>query len=169
MCEVGVGVHVCARACVRACVPEHLMCEPSPLRAPPHSSPPPPPSTPPPLPQVFYNNLLSLPFIAVLMLASGEVTGVWSEPDLHNPWFLLVAAMSGVIGFGIRWDWREGGKAGRGWHGARESLGLIPRHPPSHPQTHTHLPLPTHPSRAASPPFGSSPPPPPPSTHWWGR
>lgn len=55
-------------------------------------------------PQVFYNNLLSLPFIAAMMLVTGEVHKVWSEPDLTNPTFLAVAAVSGLIGFGIRWE-----------------------------------------------------------------
>ncbi|KFM24148.1 GDP-mannose transporter GONST1 [Auxenochlorella protothecoides] len=50
---------------------------------------------------VFYNNLLSLPFIALLMAASGEAGRVWSEPDLGNPAFMAVAALSGLIGFGI--------------------------------------------------------------------
>jgi hypothetical protein len=59
---------------------------------------------PPPLrPQVFYNNLLSLPLIFVLMTGSGELYTMWYEPDLWNPAFLCVAALSGLIGFGIRW------------------------------------------------------------------
>ena len=36
------------------------------------------------------------------MLATGEARSVWSEPDLRNPTFLLVAGLSGAIGFGIR-------------------------------------------------------------------
>lgn len=54
--------------------------------------------------QVFYNNMLSLPFIAAMILVTGEVHKVWSEPDLTNPMFLSVAAVSGLIGFGIRWE-----------------------------------------------------------------
>lgn len=50
---------------------------------------------------VFYNNLLSLPFIMVMMLVTGEAVEVWQEPDLYNPTFLAVAGMSGLIGFGI--------------------------------------------------------------------
>jgi GDP-mannose transporter len=50
---------------------------------------------------VFYNNLLSLPFIAVLMAGSGELSSVWYEPDLHNPAFLFIAILSGIIGFAI--------------------------------------------------------------------
>lgn len=70
----------------------------------PHSCPTPchPPPRPPPR-QVFYNNLLSLPFIASMMLVTGEARSVWQEPDLANPTFLLVAGLSGAIGFGIRW------------------------------------------------------------------
>lgn len=48
---------------------------------------------------VFYNNLLSMPFILFLMAAGGEVTSVWSEPDLFNSRFLLVATLSGMLGF----------------------------------------------------------------------
>ncbi|PSC73311.1 GDP-mannose transporter GONST1 [Micractinium conductrix] len=50
---------------------------------------------------VFYNNLLSLPFIGLIMAFTGEVRDVWQEPDLHNPTFLAVAALSGFIGFAI--------------------------------------------------------------------
>ena len=59
-----------------------------------------PPSLPPL--QVFYNNLLSLPFIGAMMLFSGEARSVWSEPVMHNKLFLAVAGLSGVIGFAIR-------------------------------------------------------------------
>ncbi|EFN52092.1 hypothetical protein CHLNCDRAFT_32701 [Chlorella variabilis] len=50
---------------------------------------------------VFYNNLLSLPCCLVLMALTGELHGVWQEPDLHNTTFLLVAGFSGLIGFAI--------------------------------------------------------------------
>lgn len=50
---------------------------------------------------VFYNNLLSLPFIGLIMAVTGEGYSVWQEPDLHNNTFLLVAACSGLIGFAI--------------------------------------------------------------------
>ena len=50
---------------------------------------------------VFYNNLLSLPAVAVLMMFTGEFRSIWNEPDLHNPSFLLVAGLSGLLGFGI--------------------------------------------------------------------
>lgn len=56
----------------------------------------------PPRPlQVFFNNLLSLPLIGLMMVGSGEWSGVWQEPDLHNPSFVIVVVLSGVIGFGI--------------------------------------------------------------------
>lgn len=50
---------------------------------------------------VFYNNLLSLPFLGATMVLTGELFSVWSEPDLGNRVFLGVAAISGVLGFGI--------------------------------------------------------------------
>lgn len=64
--------------------------------------------------QVFYNNLLSVPLIFLLMAGSGEVTGVWSEPDLKNPKFQLVAALSGLLSFGIRCVAGWGGVQGMG-------------------------------------------------------
>lgn len=76
---------------------------------------------------MFYNNLLSLPFILLMMAVTGEVHSVWQEPDLFNPTFLLVAGFSGLIGFGIRcnpgagpvwWNGQGGGRAGgRLWRG----------------------------------------------------
>lgn len=51
---------------------------------------------------MFYNNVLSLPCIAVLLLVTGEGRTVWSEPALANPTFLAVAGLSGLIGFAIR-------------------------------------------------------------------
>ncbi len=62
----------------------------------------PPHTHPAPACQVFYNNLLSLPFIALIMAGTGELRGWLSEPDLRNPTFMAVAAVSGLIGFGIR-------------------------------------------------------------------
>ncbi|EFN57445.1 hypothetical protein CHLNCDRAFT_20838 [Chlorella variabilis] len=50
---------------------------------------------------VFYNNLLSLPFLLLIMAATGEAQTVWQEPDLHNTTFLLVAGFSGLIGFAV--------------------------------------------------------------------
>ncbi|PSC75907.1 GDP-mannose transporter GONST1-like [Micractinium conductrix] len=58
------------------------------------------------LSMVFYNNLLSLPFLAAMILITGKSWGcegrsVWAEPDLNNHVFLSVAALSGFIGFGL--------------------------------------------------------------------
>jgi len=50
---------------------------------------------------VFYNNLLSLPFLLIIMASTGELHRVWSEPDLTHPGFLTVAAFSGLLGFAI--------------------------------------------------------------------
>jgi GDP-mannose transporter len=50
---------------------------------------------------VFYNNLLSLPFVLGVMSLTGELRGVWAEPDLRNPYFLATAVASGVLGYGI--------------------------------------------------------------------
>ena len=44
---------------------------------------------------------MSLPFLSVVMLYTGEIFSVRDEPDLANPSFMLVAALSGVLGFGI--------------------------------------------------------------------
>lgn len=64
------------------------------------------PAHPPHLPcapaQVFYNNLLSMPLIFMLMAGGGELHSLWEQPDLTNPRFQLVAALSGLLGFGIR-------------------------------------------------------------------
>ncbi|GAB4820036.1 hypothetical protein N2152v2_007082 [Parachlorella kessleri] len=53
------------------------------------------------LSMVYYNNLLSVPLILGMLVVRGELGGVWSEPDLTNPRFQLVATLSGLIGFGI--------------------------------------------------------------------
>ena len=50
---------------------------------------------------VFYNNLLSLPFLLLLMLASGEAGSVLAEPALRRPGFLLAAGASALLAFGI--------------------------------------------------------------------
>lgn len=49
--------------------------------------------------QVYYNNLLSLPPILGLMWFFGEFEGLTAQPALHNPMFLMVSAMGGLIGF----------------------------------------------------------------------
>ncbi|KAG2446095.1 hypothetical protein HXX76_000695 [Chlamydomonas incerta] len=50
---------------------------------------------------VYYNNLLSIPPILVAMWFFGEFEGLFDEPALRNPSFLLVSAMGGIIGFAI--------------------------------------------------------------------
>jgi GDP-mannose transporter len=50
---------------------------------------------------VYYNNLLSIPPILVLMFFFGEHRGLLAQPALQNPMFLLVALVGGLIGFGI--------------------------------------------------------------------
>lgn len=50
---------------------------------------------------VFYNNLLSLPFIFLLMAGSGETSKVLSEPALSNPGFLMAGGASALLAFGI--------------------------------------------------------------------
>lgn len=50
---------------------------------------------------VYYNNLLSIPPILVLMFFFGEHKGLMQQPALQNPMFLAVALVGGLIGFGI--------------------------------------------------------------------
>ena len=50
---------------------------------------------------VFYNNLLSVPPILVLMLLFGEHRGLLDQPALQQPGFYAVAVLGGVIGFAI--------------------------------------------------------------------
>lgn len=48
---------------------------------------------------VYYNNLLSLPFILILMFAFGEFELITKQAALTNPVFLTVSGLAGVIGF----------------------------------------------------------------------
>jgi GDP-mannose transporter len=48
---------------------------------------------------VVYNNLLSIPMIAVLAAAGGELGSLSSQPALHNRGFLIAALASGAMGF----------------------------------------------------------------------
>ena len=50
---------------------------------------------------VYYNNLLSVPPILLLVFAFGEHRGLLAQPALRDPAFLLVALTGGLIGFGI--------------------------------------------------------------------
>lgn len=50
---------------------------------------------------VFYNNLLSLPLLLVLIWHSGELDTLAQEPDLRNPYFLTAAVASSLLAFCI--------------------------------------------------------------------
>ena len=50
---------------------------------------------------VFYNNFLSLPVLAVLIVYQGELDGLKSDAGLHNPRFIFAAVASALISFGI--------------------------------------------------------------------
>ncbi len=50
---------------------------------------------------VFYNNLLSIPPVLVLMAVQGEFTTLPQQAALSDPAFYVVALMGGLIGFGI--------------------------------------------------------------------
>eukprot|EP00798_Chlamydomonas_sp_ICE-L_P015234 gene15234-21316_t len=50
---------------------------------------------------VYYNNILSLPLILLLMFAFGEMDGLFAQSALRNPVFLVVALAGGIIGFAI--------------------------------------------------------------------
>ena len=47
--------------------------------------------------QVYYNNVLSLPLIGVLMWWYGELTSLRKEEALHNPMFLVAACASALV------------------------------------------------------------------------
>lgn len=50
---------------------------------------------------VFYNNLLSLPLLLVLIWQAGEFDTLPQEPDLQNPYFLTAAIASSLLAFCI--------------------------------------------------------------------
>ncbi|CAL5225658.1 g8517 [Coccomyxa viridis] len=50
---------------------------------------------------VYYNNVLSLPLIGVLMWWYGELTSLRKEEALHNPMFLVAACASALVAFSI--------------------------------------------------------------------
>lgn len=50
---------------------------------------------------VYYNNLLSLPPLLMLAAVLGEFQTLPHQAALHDPNFLKVAVLGGVIGFGI--------------------------------------------------------------------
>ena len=47
--------------------------------------------------QVYYNNVLSLPLIGVLMWWYGELTSLRKEEALQNPMFLVAACASALV------------------------------------------------------------------------
>ena len=50
---------------------------------------------------VFYNNFLSLPVLAVLIVYQGELKGLQDDAGLHNPRFIFAAMASALGSFGI--------------------------------------------------------------------
>jgi len=50
---------------------------------------------------VLYNNALSIPPVLLLVVIFGEHRGLLAQPALRDPAFAAVAALGGVIGFGI--------------------------------------------------------------------
>jgi GDP-mannose transporter len=51
---------------------------------------------------VFYNNLLSLPVLGIMMLWQGELNSLLNQREiLHNPYFIAVVILTGLMSFGI--------------------------------------------------------------------
>ena len=50
---------------------------------------------------VLYNNILSIPFVVVLMITDGEVPKFAYELQQQTPMFFIAASLSGVLGFAI--------------------------------------------------------------------
>ena len=53
------------------------------------------------LSMVFYNNFLSLPVLAVLIVYQGELQELQRDAGLQNPKFIVAAVASALISFGI--------------------------------------------------------------------
>lgn len=51
--------------------------------------------------KVFYNNLLGLPWLILLILYSNELDLVWTSPVVKQPVFLLAITLSGFIAFSV--------------------------------------------------------------------
>lgn len=51
--------------------------------------------------KVFYNNLLGLPWLILLILYSNEIELVWASPVIKDPVFLLTILLSGCIAFSV--------------------------------------------------------------------
>jgi hypothetical protein len=49
----------------------------------------------------FYNNLLSLPLVLVLMALDGELLWAWGEPALRAPSFVAYSTLGGLFGYAI--------------------------------------------------------------------
>lgn len=43
-----------------------------------------------------------MPLVLVLMFGQGELSRVWTEPDLFQTGFQIVTLLSGLIAFGLR-------------------------------------------------------------------
>eukprot|EP00210_Caulerpa_lentillifera_P003591 g3426.t1 len=51
--------------------------------------------------KVFYNNLLGLPWLILLILYSNELELVWSSPVVKDPVFILAIMLSGIVAFSV--------------------------------------------------------------------
>ena len=54
--------------------------------------------------KVYYNHLLGLPWLLMLIVTVGESQIIWSQPAIHNPWFLAALFMSGFVGFAVSYS-----------------------------------------------------------------
>ena len=50
---------------------------------------------------VYFNNVLSLPPLAIITWATGEFSTLAAEPALKDPYFILAAVSSSLLAFGI--------------------------------------------------------------------
>lgn len=51
--------------------------------------------------KVYYNNLLSLPLILILIWQSGEIDIIINNESMRDPLFLSCAILSGFFGFAV--------------------------------------------------------------------
>jgi GDP-mannose transporter len=51
--------------------------------------------------EVYYNNVLSIPLVCILIFAFGEHNHIATDPAFQSPQFLAIAAFSCGIGFSI--------------------------------------------------------------------
>lgn len=54
--------------------------------------------------QVYYNNLLSLPFVCILAAVFGEPQRIMTDPSFTSPSFHTVAALSCIVSFSISYS-----------------------------------------------------------------